>query len=481
MPSLTVVAASILTSLTLTAQQPPPLHVLKITGGPSGVESSGTFVLSEERSVFNRSNDREVIVHFQWEGVPGPHKMVGQWRSPDGGQTSVSTIEYVAKDRRFGAYWRLPVSPGMALGTWSIEATVDGQPAGRFSFEMTDRPVAPVVTKRPLTQAELFERLSRIFVVLHRTTTAGRDLDTAAGFTPARGQIYTAMAAIDDVDHIRAVLPGGTTHPVTAAIAWHRKQEWAVLQSPGDAPGQPLAVAAADATQVGDRCFSMEGGLSGGRSLLDGAITGMGVKGSDAPAFLATFSNGVGTPGAPLLNEYGEIIGLVGAGTPGATRLYDLLRLRAQLKGVPIIPLSLIRFRPDAPIASLTDLRARSELVAALWGDQHVQSGGFAKSITKRPVAPLDQRDDFSVRDKTFVVFVTWNPMERLRGQTRARIYDADNRTVLESKPKKTDLRKSDLTFGAWEIPLTFAPGSYRAEILLDDKPMWRGFVRITP
>ena len=146
-----------------------------------------------------------------------------------------------------------------------------------------------------------------------------------------------------------------------------------------------------------------------------------------------------GTPGAPLLNEFGEMIGLVGAGTPGATRLHDLMRLRAQLKGIPIVPMSLVRFQPDGPIASLTDLRARSELMAALWGEQHVQAGGFAKAIAKGPViAPSDQRDDFSVRDKTFVVFVTWNPQDRLRGQTRLRLHDADNRVVSErASPRK--------------------------------------------
>ncbi len=476
-----IAAVLILSSLVVMAQQAAQFHVLKIAGGPSGSESNGAFVLSEERSIFNRSDDREVIVHFQWEGVPGPHKMVGQWRSPDGGQTSVSTIEYVAKDRRFGAYWRLPVSPSMALGMWSIEATVDGQPAGRFSFEMTDRSVAAVATKRPLTHAQLFERLNRMFVVLHRTTASGRDLDPAAGFTGGRGQIYTALAAIDDVDHIRVVLPGGATHPLTSAIAWHRRQEWAVVQSPDDTVGDSIAVAPASATQVGDRCFSMEGGVSGGRSLLDGTISGMGAAGSQAPALLATFVNGFGTPGAPLLNEYGEIIGLVGAGTPGATRLYDIMRVRDQLKGVPIIPMSLIRVRPDTPIASIAELRARSELVAALWGEQHVQAGGFAKAISKGPVvAPSDQRNDFSVGDKMFVVFVTWSPQERLRGQTRLRMFDADNRLVLESKPKKSDLRKGDLSLGAWEVPITFGPGSYRAEVVLDDRPMWRGFVRIT-
>jgi hypothetical protein len=30
-------------------------------------------------------------------------------------------------------------------------------------------------------------------------------------------------------------------------------------------------------------------------------------------------------------------------------------------------------------------------------------------------------------------------------------------------------------------IPILSAPGTYRAEILLDEKPMWRGFVAVTP
>lgn len=130
---------------------------------------------------------REVIVLFQWEGAPGPHKLAAQWRSPDGGQASLSIVEYVAKDRRFGAYWALPLSPAMALGHWSIEATVDGQPAGRFSFEVTDTRIVPAIVKRSLAQAELYERLTKMFVVLHRSSASGRELDGAAAFVGSGG------------------------------------------------------------------------------------------------------------------------------------------------------------------------------------------------------------------------------------------------------------------------------------------------------
>src|SRR5215211_5599406 len=86
------------------------LRVISISAGPSGADVNGTFALSEERSIFSREADREVYVLFRWEGVPGPHKLVAQWRSPDGSATSSSAIDYVAKDKRFGAYWQLGVT-----------------------------------------------------------------------------------------------------------------------------------------------------------------------------------------------------------------------------------------------------------------------------------------------------------------------------------------------------------------------------------
>jgi hypothetical protein len=50
----------------LAGQQQPAVrvHVLKISSGPSGGQVNGTFVLTSERSIFNRTDDREVIVLF---------------------------------------------------------------------------------------------------------------------------------------------------------------------------------------------------------------------------------------------------------------------------------------------------------------------------------------------------------------------------------------------------------------------------------
>src|SRR5690606_4643738 len=133
-----------------------------------GAESDGSFVFTEERSTFNRASDKDVVVLFQWEGTPGSHKLEARWRSPDGTFLSTSTIGYLARGRRFGA-WRIPLTPDTPAGTWTIEATVDGLPAGRLTFDITDSAVAPGVKPRlPLSQPELYERLSAMYVLLSR-------------------------------------------------------------------------------------------------------------------------------------------------------------------------------------------------------------------------------------------------------------------------------------------------------------------------
>jgi hypothetical protein len=456
-----------------------PLNVLKITAGPAGAESNGTFALTEERTVFSRATDREVIVFFQWDGVPGAHKLVAQWRSPDGGLTSSSAIDYVAKDRRFGAYWRLSLSPAMPLGTWSIEATVDGQPGGRLTFDVRDEKVTGVVVKRPLTQAELYERLNRAFVVLERSTAAGRRLEPAGGFVTGSTRIYTALTAIDAADRVAAIGPDGARRDVTSIVSWHRRQDWAILDS--SVPQDALSVAAGDSTKVGDRVYSIEGGPAG-RALTEGGITGQSDLSGVGRRLLVTFSNGTGTPGSPVMNEFGELVGMVGgANVPGATRLLDLLKFRGWMKGIPVVPMTELRVRPDAAPEPLAALQQRGDLIAALKGEEHVVSGGFAKQINRGPaVAPADQRDEFSNQDKTFVTWINWSPQERVRGQGSLRMFDVDNRVVMESKPAKIDLRKGQLTLSSWQIPVPSVPGLYRMDVTIDGKPIWRGFVRIT-
>ncbi len=459
-----------------------PLHVLRIASGPTGSTTNDTFVLTEERSVFNREDDREIIVAFDWEGVPGPHRLVAEWRSQDGDVSSKSTIEYVAKGRRFGAFWRLPLSPTMPTGTWSIEATVDGQPGGRLTFEVTGRKVQPAVVKPTLAQNEVYRRLGGMFVGIERFSAAGRKLDSVSGFLGPGGRIYTTMAAVDDVDRIRGVLPDGSARDLGSLLAWNRRQDWAVIDA-APAAGIEFAVASAASVKVGDRCFSIEGSPSGGGVLTELSITGVRVfNQAEGGGWLATFIDGFGTPGAPVVNAHGELVGVVGTAMPGGTRLEMIMRHRADLKGVPIVPFGAFRLREEDGGTLISDLRTRGDLIPALAREQNVLSGGFAREIARtNTVAPFDQRDEFSPQEKTLVIFVTWSPIEQLKGLANIRLFDADNRPVMESKPKKMNLRKGQMSLSSWEVPIASLSGLYRSDVMLDGKPIWRGFVSIRP
>ena len=131
---------------------------------------------------------------------------------------------------------------------------------------------------------------------------------------------------------------------------------------------------------------------------------------------------------------------------------------------------------------AISDLRERGDLIAALAGEQNVLSGGFAREIVRtNTVAPSDQREEFSAREKKLVTFVTWSPIEKLKGATMIRLFDAENRKVVESTPKKINIGKGNLSLSYWEIPIVSLAGMYRADVMLGDKPIWRGFVKITP
>lgn len=476
---LAIVGVLWLAVCSLAAQQTPaPITVLKIAAGPSGRDERGTFVLTDERSVFNRTDDREVLVLFQWAGTAGAHKLVAQWRSPDGSLTSNSAIDYVAREARFGAFWTLPLTPSTPQGLWSIEATVDGLPAGRFTFEVTDRPVPSAVTRRPLTEAELFARLNPVFVVLERLSSGGQAMNAAAGFVNG-GLLHTALSAIDGAAHVRAHVGPQGPAPVTSLLAWHRGQDWAVSTVAG-APGAALPIAAADGIRVGDRCYSMEGGVTSGRVLTVGTITGL----RPAPeSFIAAFPGAEAMPGAPVVNEFGELIGIVGgSGVPGATRPIDMIRFRAEIRGIPLTPWALVQVPAQARAVPIADLWARGEVLAALHGDDHIVEAGFTRAVSKSDRrGAFEARDDFAMRDKSFTAFVNWSPRERLRGQAVWRVFDMQGRTVLTSKPQKADFRKGARSTSFWEVPMLSAPGIYRVELSLDTSPMWRGFVRITP
>lgn len=197
---------------------------------------------------------------------------------------------------------------------------------------------------------------------------------------------------------------------------------------------------------------------------------------------LVSFDDSGAPPGAPVVNEFGAPVGIL-AGPPaaGATRTIDVLRMTAALRGHAVIPISSVCTAESAKPRPLAELQGSGEVVLPIAGEEHVVSGGFARGFTRSPPQPSGQIDEFSVRDERFVIFVNWNPVERLRGTTQLRGYDALNKLVVQSEVKRSNFRRAQFALSFWELPVPRLPGTYRVDVLFDDNPVWRGFVRITP
>jgi S1-C subfamily serine protease len=464
------------------AQQVLPVHVLSISAGPSGSNVDGVFTLTEERSVFSRTTDREVVVLFRWRDRPGVHRLVAQWRSPDGAASATSAIDYEAREERFGAYWSLPLARTQPLGTWTIEVTMDGRPAGRFTFEVVDDEIAAPVTMRRLTEAELYERLNSVFVLLHRESSDGRELEGAAGFLADRdGLIYTVLPALDGADSVRATMPDGSSHAISQLAGSNRQQQWAVLRGPALDPTFVPTIASG-AVAIGSRCFSMEG-RAAIRVLTAGTISGQARSAADDLVLIATFPRAFGMPGAPVIDEYGHIIGIVGAGLPGDSRPVDhIVQARGDLNGAPIINFPTRDGEHGMVEMDLASLRASGRLMSAVAHGGSFAGGGFTRGLVKRAdSAPAELMSQFSLRDKSIGVFLVWTVAERLRGQVVLRVFDSENGIISASEPRRMDIRPKQYARTTWELPRLHTPGLYRVDAVVDERTYWRGFLTVLP
>jgi len=293
------------------------------------------------------------------------------------------------------------------------------------------------------------------------------------------GQVFTALRPLDSVERVAAVATGGATHEVTTIVDVNRAAGWAILEAK---TGDVSALPHAGAPSVGDRCYSMHG-ADGTRVLLEGQITGTIGPADRVEGWIVSFFNGLGVAGAPVVNEYGEWLGIVGGKSgPDGAAFRSFTSSAVELGHVPVIPIGSIGARPGSTPATFAVMRERRLLLEPLVMEEHIVSGGFASETPRGTIPPPHiQRDQFSRADKKMVVFVTWGPRVRLKGQAAFHLFDSANAPVGSSKPAKVDIRARDLATSLWQIPVNMAPGSYRAELHFEGKPVWRSYVRITP
>jgi S1-C subfamily serine protease len=465
--------------------------VLRSVSGTSGHEDNGRYIMEDPRSVFVAGKDTKVTVYFEWEGPAGQHHFEGLWKSPEGKIVLISDFRYEAKGPRFSGYWSMLLSEATPSGEWGLEARIDGEPAGTHSFVISGSPSAASASGPPiLSSSDLYQKAFEASVTVDKIAADGVLVSKGSGFWIGEGRLLTAFSVIDGASRLRISLRDGAQLVTDQVLAWNRWQDWAVLKLERS-PKAWLKRTSADAAKVGDRCVFLEM-VPAGAKLADGSITGKNTFAKAGERLLIASGVTSSSFGGPLLDEYGNYVGILGGsiipggdpirtfslmGDPGATsRATDW-----ETTGLAV-PQTLF---PDVPTnaspTSLAELASRGEMLPPVIKVHSLQSATLAVMAPGRAQFPQEYKRVFSRRETKPIVLVTWQGFEKEKFTSVLRLFSSDNKLVSESKPKEISLTSGKYMTTMWEIPVAAMPGGiYRFDLVLNGKTAWRDFFRIT-
>jgi hypothetical protein len=457
------------------------VRLVRSTSGTRGAQQGTRFVIEDPRTVFSPDTDRQVIVYFEWEGRPGTHHCEARWKDPTGHVVLISPIDYPATTRRFGIFWTLTLPEQAARGLWALEAVVDGQPAGTHTFEVGTAAAVAAAPRRPiLSSAEIYKLALSAMGTIEAIGRSGEKTALGPAVAFDADHVIVAFNAIDGAASLRVRTGVGRVIEAQTVAGWNRRQGWALVPVPGH--GLARLTPSGTSLTIGDRAFAVHTDDEGGR-----VITEVGIVGEEQTAAPRLRLSEYLASGSPLLDDRGDLVGLVVARSseePAGPVRMSVNDSPVRIVGANLaIPAPRLPTKAEAPV-TLAELARRGEFVTPLSADRrHVISGVFAGRIERRGAVPmpLDQRSSFSRKDGQVSVFVSWDPKEKKDALTWFEVYDAENKKLGKGDPSKMKLRPGTLVFSGWTMNVgTLPPGSYRVDLVVDDAPAWRGYLRIT-
>jgi hypothetical protein len=299
--------------------------------------------------------------------------------------------------------------------------------------------------------------------------------------------LLTAFQVIDDASKVRIVGQQGRMIEATEVLSFNRRQDWVILKVAIDNVGF-LERAPTDSAAIGDRSYFLDTPTEGNRVLVETSLIGKQDLGPAGDRVNIGDTANRRAIGSPLLNEYGEAVGLLGGSLlPGAAFIEDAgFGARNNSLGTPsrgslAVPMRLV-IESAGNATTIEGLLKSGQFIPALVSTEAVLNGTLARSVNKKATPPqaIDSKIEFSRADPQGVVFITWLPSQKLKGQPSLRLYDLDNNMLNEFlNKKKITVTPSKLSYSLWEFNFTdLRPGIYRFDVLLDADIVWRTFFR---
>jgi len=464
--------------------------MVRSVAGTKGETRGGNYVILDPRTTFYMPDDRQVIVYFEWEASKGTLHCEGSLKGPNGQLAVMSSFDYPATQTKFGGFWTIPLLENTSAGIWTFESRVDGESAGELRFEIVSakRP-ADAVKEEPLpSPAEIYARAVAASVSIEKVDGRGQPIGTGSGFFFEDGLLVTAFRVVDGAQTLRIGLPDGSHLQSTDVVAWNRRQDWVILKL-ASAKNAALRKAASASVTVGDHCYWLDKKTDGGRVISDGQIVGKEPHEGWGERFsISGLFNGAAA-GGPVLNERGEVIGLLG-GTlpesfvrtyPGDSQSYSSGGATFTMAS-SVVPVGLIHSDVNAGQTPLQSLWTAGLFTAPVTAERRVSFGMITQGKPQKSKGPLsrEMKVDFARQDEIATIVVAFQGIEAWKNTVQLRIHDVDNRILSNGDPIKLSLRSGETQERTWSFSLTsMHPGIYRADVLLGDAVAWREYFRV--
>jgi hypothetical protein len=471
----------------------PQVRLVRGVVGAKGEQRNGGFVMTEPRSLFYVPDDREVIVYFVWESVIGKHHCEGTVRGPNGQFANMSSFDYNAGQPRFAGYWKVPLSDSTSPGTWVFETHVDGESAGQVTFQVVPgaKPAnLPVASALPST-ADIYKLAVSSSVSIDSLDPGGKLIKRGSGVFFKQGLVATSFRVVEGASALRLRFSDGKEIRVEQLAVWNRRQDWAIFAV--DSPSASIVkLADPKSWNIGDHCYWLDVNPDGARVIHDGQIVGMQSppRSGDRINISGIYSRW--SLGGPLLNEQGQMIGLLGGAFPDAllsdyasdpqsnTPDFNMGTLGGIAIAANLLPTS-------APGSSRTlpDILSSGDMMPVVSKQQMINFGllssGPASDPKQHAAVPHNWKSTFQRGDASAIAIMAFTNNKNIKSTTTIKLYDLDNHLVATGKTEKLNISRGQPAERTWTLPLANLPaGFYRVDILVADDIAWRQYFKIT-
>jgi hypothetical protein len=468
----------------------PKVRMVRSVAGTKGETRGGSYDILDPRTTFYVPDDREVIVYFEWEAPRGRHHCEGTVKGPNGQLAVMSSFDYPATQTKFGGFWTMPLLEKSSPGLWTFESRVDGESAGELRFEIVSakRPADAVKEEALPTPAEIYSHSLAAIALIEKLDEKGQPFGAASGFLTNDGFLVSAFRAIDGAHTLRIQFADGTRIQTDSVAAWNRRQDWVILKLN---TGKNAVLRAADSKSwsIGDHCYWLDTKTDGGRVISDGQIVGKESREGWGQRISISNTFNTAATGGPLLNEHGEVLGMLGGALPESLVPQVLRDASAYAAGgttytitAPAIPISLVVPPPNLTTATLQALWTNGQFTPPVTASRNVMFGMLTEGKPPKGRAPFikEMRNDFTLHDDPATVYVSLQSMDTLKTTVQMRMYDADNRVISSGEPVKVTLRRGETQDRYWSFAVgLLKPAIYRVDVFVGESVAWRTYFRV--